>query len=220
MRHVPGRAAAGQTLDQQSAGGLLVVAHVVVAAAAEGEVVEVDGLDPLGLRLDFDLGADARVDRVHQQDPGTLRDVGLGVVQLRGVAAAGVLHHELRALQAGRFEALDERTAEDGGRVRVRQDDAHGAMPGGRESVELIHDAHRGGEAAGCDVPGRSTTRRRERHRGERRPERTRPRRAAGHRRREPDVTTLRRVARSHAAAPASPASSPNEPGTTVRTSR
>ena len=93
--HVPRRDAAGQALDQQASGGHLVVAYVVVAAATEGQVVEVDGLDPLRLRLDLDLGADARVDRIEHQDPGAAGDVVLGLGELRGVAAAGVLHYEL-----------------------------------------------------------------------------------------------------------------------------
>ena len=74
-------------------------------------------LTPLRLCGDLDLGADARVDRVQHEDPGAAGHVGFGIGQLRGVAAVGVLHHELGLLESRRFETLHERGAVDGGRV-------------------------------------------------------------------------------------------------------
>ena len=58
-------------------------------------------LTPAGLGVALDLGAHAGVERVDQQDGGAVGDVGLGVGQLGGVAAEGVLH-DVVATSSGR----------------------------------------------------------------------------------------------------------------------
>ena len=86
----------------------VVEAHVVLPAAAEGEPVVVDDGHPVGLGVGLDGGPHAGVEGIDHQDAGPGRDGGLGVGELGGVAALGVLDAELGGAEPGRGEGLGQ----------------------------------------------------------------------------------------------------------------
>ena len=115
---VLGGDATDQAVAEQGAHVGVVEAVVVGPAAAEGEAVVVDDLDAMGSGVGLDLGPDAGVQRVHDQDLVALGDVGLGIRELGGVAAVGVDDRDVRGGQAGvlqgRWSGTERRTRRSG----------------------------------------------------------------------------------------------------------
>src|SRR5664280_3754515 len=92
----------------QGTNGHVVEADVVSTRSTQRQTVVVNDLDTVRFGEAFNDGTSGGVNRVNDQDLGTLGDVGLGHVELRCLAALSILHDVLLARQTSGLEGLDQ----------------------------------------------------------------------------------------------------------------
>ena len=143
LADAPGGGAGLEALADQRADLDVVEAHVVLAAAAEGQAVVVDDGDAVGLGVGLDPAPDPGVERVHDEHAGALGNGFLGVGELGGIAALRILHGELRGRKTGQRQGLGQVWCVEfgvpGRGDGVREDHGYVALALGRERLQAGH---------------------------------------------------------------------------------